>query len=212
MLKAFFVDLWSRLWKSYRSTFLGLLVVAVGEALAYFGSAAGVPPYVHALIALASAPFLAWKDKAVAAGTIKLLVCLICFGSLAARADVVQALPEVAASDAPTPSRFGGCVGPWACFQPSVVVTPLAINLRAKKVEAGFTPGVGYGVTFHKGEWYAFGFDAYFNVSTAGGGVAAIAVMGKAANGYLRFGWSKGFIGDSDATAPRLLFGIGSDL
>ena len=131
-----------------------------------------------------------------------------------AAAPVVQVLPQVAASDdpaPPAPSKFGGCVGPWTCFQPSAVVIPLSINLRTKTVEPGFQPGVGYGVTFHPGQWYSFGVDIYLNVGVAPQ-VAAIAVLGKAVNGYLRFGWSKGFIGDSNASSPRLLVGVGTDL
>jgi|GEM_PF-3975540 len=136
--------------------------------------------------------------------------------SLAAHADappprVTQVLPMVAESDPPPSSTYGGCVGRWTCFQPSVSIAPLAVNLRTHTVEAGFQPGVGYGVTIHKGEWYSFGVDAYLALDV-GAQRFSIAVMGKAVNGYLRFGWSKGFIGDSNATSPRLLFGIGTDL
>lgn len=77
MFKAFLVGLYHRILLSYKSTLLGLLVAILAETLAYLGNANGVPPYVHAAIGLIMVPFLAWKDKAVADGTIKMLVILV---------------------------------------------------------------------------------------------------------------------------------------
>lgn len=101
MFKAFFVGLYHRLWLSYRSTLLGLLVAAAAESLAYFGSTQGVPPYIHALIGLVAAPFLMWKDQAVKDGTIKLLVALFLVSSLSACAffQKVEAVAEACSSE-----------------------------------------------------------------------------------------------------------------
>lgn len=64
--------LYTRVWLSYKSTLLGLLVAGLGEAIAYAasGSSASIPPWVHILAGLLLTPFLAWKDKAVKDGEI----------------------------------------------------------------------------------------------------------------------------------------------
>jgi hypothetical protein len=137
------------------------------------------------------------------------LLAFVLLMPTAARAQVAPvATPSTPSNATPTPSRFGGCVGPWTCFAPAVVVVPIAINLRTKVLEAGFQPGLCYGVSIHSEAWWGFGADVCGDLNV-GAQTASIAVMGSFLGGWGRFGWSKGFIGDSNATAPRLLLGLG---
>lgn len=122
-------------------------------------------------------------------------------------------LADVAPSDPlPTPpasSSFGGCTKSGkVCFSPSVGVSIAAINLSTKKIEAAFSPGIGYGFTVNPGKWSSFGLDAQF-VLNPGAQQASASIVAKLFNGYLRAGISKGLIGDTDWRVP---FALGVDL
>ena len=93
MFKTFLVGLYQRLWKSYRSTLLGIAVAAATEMIAY-GSTPDVPPWVHMLAGVLTVPFLAWKDQAVKDGTIKLLIALFAFSQMTGCTALTRDLSE----------------------------------------------------------------------------------------------------------------------
>jgi hypothetical protein len=231
-MKAIFVAigtfLYERVWLSRKSTILGLLVYILGEVIIYF-QGPSASPYARLIAGLVAAPFLAWKDKAVAEGAIKLiaLFLFVSFGAQAAagtpsgrtaeaasQLGIKGTLADVAPSDPlPTPAvvapKFGGCTKTGAvCFGPSVAVSMVAINFSSKKIEGAFAPGLGYGFTWKPGAWDSFGADAFF-VLDPGAQQASASVVFKLVNGYLRVGISKGFIGD---TSWRMPVGVGVDL
>lgn len=229
MVKSFLLGLWAtlheRVWLSYRSTILGVLVAVLGEALNYFYLS--VPdPRVHAVVALLTTVFVAWKDRKVKEGSIKLLsigILLFSFGAWAqhpqaravqahALADAIEQDPNAVPPDAPLPTpepQFGGCVKAGKlCFGPSAAIMVAAINLRTNKIEGAFTPGVGYGITLNPGKWSSLGADLYLTVDPAAQ-QGSVAVLLKFINGYFRIGASKGFIGD---TAWRIPLALGIPL
>lgn len=146
-------------------------------------------------------------------------------GKLIAQADTTTP-PVVAPAPAPTPApvaapadpapvtpTIGGCFasGKW-CVGPTVALTLTAVNLTTQHIEAGFSPGVGVGVTYQKGTWSSAGLGAFFNLTPGSQGIpdnASGALLGSLLNGYLRVGVSKGFLGDK---STRLLVGTGLDL
>lgn len=235
-MRAFFVAfgtvLYERVWLSYKSTFLGLALTVIGEALNYTLNT--VPdPRVHALCALLTTIFIAWKDKKVKEGAAKLLGFAILFIALGAHAaggtptartaQAVAANPhaleQVIAEDpnavqpAPDPlpatPLFGGCVkNGKVCFGPSIGVVMAAVNLSTGKIEGAFSPGVGYGFTAFPGKWYSAGLSLHLVIDPGAQQASAAGVL-KLINGYFRPGFSKGFIGDKGS---RLLFGFGVDL
>lgn len=224
------VELYHRVILSYRSTFLGLAVVAIGEALNY--AILHTPdPRVHWIVTLLFTIFTAWKDKKVAEGAAKLIPVLILFTAIGASAQGnprartnaqgvadPNALAGAVAEDpnavqpgatVPTPSKYGGCLKSGSmCFGPSVSVSMLALNLSKATVEGAFSPGVGYGFTYKPGQWDSIGADVYF-VLDPGAQQASMAIVLKLVNGFFRFGVSKGFIGD---TSWRIPVGLGVDL
>jgi hypothetical protein len=234
MLKAFFVglftELYHRVWLSYRSTILGIGVAAIGEALNYTYNT--VPdPRIHAACALLTTIFLAWKDRKVKEGVVKLLVIFLFVtsaayaqGSPSARAHAAatganpDALGNAIAEDpnavqpsdpVPASPLFGGCVAKEkVCFGPSIGVVMAAINLSTGKIEGAFSPGVGYGFTAFPGKWYSLGASLHLVIDPGAQQASAAGVL-KLINGYFRPGYSKGFVGDK---SDRLLFGFGVDL
>lgn len=111
------------------------------------------------------------------------------------------------ADDVAPVSKFGGCFKSGKiCLGPSGTLTVTAINFTKSTIEPAFTPGLGYGVTFNAGAWYMFGADLYGAIDPIHQ-IASATLMFKAAN-YLRFGISKGFIGDHDW---RLPIGFGTE-
>jgi hypothetical protein len=153
------------------------------------------------------------KSSAKGFATLYVLIA-IAIGALVALAMPAHAadaptggtLADVAPSDPPPSSMFGGCLKSGkVCFSPSVSITIAALNFSTKKIEGAFSPGVGYGFTAYPGQWYSVGADAYFTLDP-GAQQASISLLGKFLNGYFRVGPSKGFIGD---TSWRLLFGSG---
>jgi hypothetical protein len=229
-MRAFFVAfatvLHERVWLSYKSTFIGLGLTLIGEALNYTLNT--VPdPRVHALCALLTTIFVAWKDKKVKEGSAKLLGFVIFFVALGAQAAggtpgarTAQAavsggtIADVAQSDPlpepppVTPAHSGCLKNGKLCFGPTFSLTVAAINLTTKKVEGSFAPGIGVGMTLNPGLWSSVGVDFYLNLDP-GAQNASGAILVKLLNGYVRAGYSKGFIGD---TSHRLLFGTGIDL
>jgi hypothetical protein len=218
--KALGTALYERVWLSYRSTILGILVAALGEVLNYFVLA--VPdPKIHALCVLLTTIFVAWKDKKVKDGAIKLLaiLCFVSFGSYAQGSPVIRrALQEAVAADANSPEpapalpsvaapAFGGCVSKGhLCFGPTIALTVAAINLSKGTIEGAFKPGLGYGMTLNPGKWSSIGFDVYFDLDPAAQKAGATGML-KLFNEYLRVGISKGFIGEHDVRIP-VAFGI----
>lgn len=147
-------------------------------------------------------------------------------GKLIAQADAAPVAPVVAPAPAPTAPpaaapadatpvtpTIGGCFASGKlCVGPSVAITLTAINLTTQHVEAGFSPGVGIGLTYQKGTWNSVGLGAYFNLTPGAGGVpdqAGGALIASFLNGWGRVGVSKGFLGDK---STRLLVGTGLDL
>jgi hypothetical protein len=107
-MKAFFVALYQRLWLSYKSTLLGILVAALVEIVGYFAAGnANTPPWVHILAGCLSAPLLAWKEQAVKDGTIKLLVLAIFCLNLTSCAFFQRAAPAVEACAEKDPALVG---------------------------------------------------------------------------------------------------------
>lgn len=125
---------------------------------------------------------------------------------------VTGTLADVLPSDDPAPPtkpQIGGCFASGKhCIGPAIALSLGAINLSKKQVEGAFSPGVGLQLTLNSGQWYSVGIGAYFNLD-AGAQNASAASMVSLLNGYLKVGYSKGFIGD---TSARLLFGTGIDL
>lgn len=122
--------------------------------------------------------------------------------------------PPAAPADAtPVTPTIGGCFASGKlCVGPSVAITLTAINLTTQRVEAGFSPGVGIGLTYQKGTWNSVGLGAYFNLTPGAGGIpdqAGGALIASFLNGWGRVGVSKGFLGDK---STRLLVGTGLDL
>lgn len=222
LLAAVGAFLYERVWISKKSTILGLLVYAAGEVLIYFqGPTAN--PYARLIAGLIAAPFLAWKDKASAAGTIKLTIVLLFFGSNAAFAQtpaaraaranaIVEGEPVAVPPEEPLPpsTRFGGCTRSGKiCFGPSLALAVSAINLTKKSVEGSFKPGLGFGMTVNPGRWSSYGVDFYLTLDPGPTQTASGALMIKFLNGYARAGISKGFIGD---TSLRIPIAVGVDL
>lgn len=142
------------------------------------------------------------SSRLARSGTLSLLVLSLI--ALPARAQT-----SVPGPTAPpvTASTFGGCN--WSgriCFQPSLIITPLAINLSKNLIEGSFKPGIGYGFTWQPGQWYSLGADIYGNVDPAAQ-IASLSIMAKLVNGYLRIGVSKDFIGSHDWRIP-IAFGV----
>jgi hypothetical protein len=147
------------------------------------------------------------------AGTAAAVALFLALGSFGAKADeplppppVVQALPLVAPSDPPpvppvTSSSFGGCPTSKVCFGPWVSVNLMAANLTSGKIEASFSPGVGYGVTGWPGQWYSLGF-ALTGDANPSSQQAQVGGIFSFANGYLHIGLSKSFIGDHSWRIP----------
>jgi hypothetical protein len=121
-------------------------------------------------------------------------------------------LADVAASDplpGPVPSQFGGCVGAKknVCFAPSVSVSLVAYNFKSGKLEASFTPGLGYGFTVNPGNWSSVGLDAYLTMDS-GAQRANVSLLGSFFNGYFRPGVSKAFIDDHSWRFLFASFGV----
>jgi len=125
---------------------------------------------------------------------------------------VLLASPAVLAQAAPpAPTRtFGGCNGPGTiCFGPSALLSVTAYNLTAKTVEASFSPGLGYGVTFFQKQWYATGLDVFVSMKTGPYSTISYSVIGKFAN-YLRIGVAREVIGGNKSWYIPL--GVGADI
>lgn len=219
--KAIGIFLRDHVWKSYKSTLLGLVVSAATDLLLQLQHSQD--PKWHLVAALILAPFLAWKDKAVADGTVKLpgagtpggsgagpgaggAAVLVLLSSLALGTGALAEDKSVVAT--PPPSRiYGGCfAGGKVCVAPSASLTMVAINLSTKVVEGAFSPGIGVGFTAYPDQWFAFGADGFLSLDP-GANKATVAFMGKFLSGYLRVGVSKGLIGDSSWRIP-VAFGV----
>lgn len=210
--------LYDRVWLSKKSTILGILVYAAGEALIYF-QGPNANPHTRLIAGLIATPFLAWKDKALKDGVIKMSIILLFFASAAnAQTPSARARRSAAVMEAPPPpvdppslsSRFGGCVkNGHVCFGPTVSIALSAINISTKKVEGAFKPGLGFGMTVNPGKWSSYGLDAYFTIDPGPSQTASAALMAKFLNGYARVGVSKGFLGD---TSWRIPLALGVDL
>lgn len=96
------------------------------------------------------------------------------------------ALPMIgAAEDGP---KFGGCLKDKTCFGPTVSVNVLAISIKTGEVVTQFSPGIGYGVTFHADAWYRYGLSSNFALKgTAEGQKAQLSIVGSFAE-YVRIG------------------------
>lgn len=105
---------------------------------------------------------------------------------LALAAALAFALPALSRAEEP---KFGGCLSnKTTCFGPTVSINLLAISLKTGDVTTQFSPGIGYGVTFHALDWYRYGLSANFALKgTADGQRAQVSVVGSFAE-YLRLG------------------------
>jgi hypothetical protein len=66
--------------------------------------------------------------------------------------------------------EFGGCwSGGIYCAGPSATVTVGELNLATGKFSGGVSPGLGYGVTWQPGRWYATGLAGYLAFAVGGG-------------------------------------------
>jgi len=85
--------------------------------------------------------------------------------------------------------KFGGCLkDKVTCFGPTVSVNVLAISIKTGEVTTQFSPGIGYGVTFHAADWYKYGLSSNFALrGTAEGQKAQLSVVGSFAE-YVRIG------------------------
>lgn len=211
--------LYDRVWLSKKSTILGILVYGAGEALIYF-QGPNANPHTRLVAGLIATPFLAWKDKALKEGVIKMSIILLFFSAFganaqtpaarAARAAAVEEAPLPPEEPPPAPSKFGGCTKSGKiCFGPSLALAVSAINITKKTVEGAFKPGLGFGMTVNPGKWSSYGVDFYLTLDPGPTQTASGALMIKFLNGYARAGISKGFIGD---TALRIPIAVGVDL
>lgn len=115
--------------------------------------------------------------------------------------------PVVVPAPLPAGPVIGGCFGAlkqW-CVAPAAAVSVIAINLSKGIIEGGFSPGAGLGLTYNTGQWYSVGLNLLLNMDVGAQNFNG-AAMGSFLNGWLRVGYSKGFIGDRSG---RMLFGIG---
>ncbi len=124
---------------------------------------------------------------------------------------VLLAPPAVFAQATPAPTRtFGGCNGPGTiCFGPSALLSVTAYNLTNGTVEASFSPGLGYGVTFFQKQWYATGLDVFVSMKTGPYSTISYSLIAKFAN-YLRIGVAREVVGGNKSFYIPL--GIGSDI
>lgn len=98
-MKAFFVDLYERVIKSYKSTLLGLLIAFIGEAISY-GTANFTNPYVHSALGIVALVFAMMKSKAIADGTAKMLILFVAIGlSLSACSFIQREFGSTIAAD-----------------------------------------------------------------------------------------------------------------
>jgi hypothetical protein len=77
--------------------------------------------------------------------------------------------------------QFGGCfAGGKVCAGPSAAITVASFNLATSQFSGGVSPGIGYGVTYGKAEWYAVGVDLYASLRLGQGvpNQAAFTLMG----------------------------------
>lgn len=227
----FMLSLALRMFASWKSTFLGVALALGADFLGRLAVDPAMSPYVHTLAVLISVPFLAYRDRHISDGSavrvnlpgVTLAIAfffLFPFGAHAqtpgarAAAASVGTLADVAPSDAaPAPvaapllGTIGGCfgkAGAW-CIAPTVAVSLAAINLSQKKIEPSFSPGLGLGVIWNKGQWYSLGAAGYINADSGTQNFSAAGAF-SILNGWGRVGYSKGFIGD---TSSRIFFGIG---
>lgn len=154
------------------------------------------------------------------ASAAKITLLLLALTAFSTRADpetavskpppVIQVLPLIEASDPVTPppplpvtpSSFGGCnkLGTF-CAGPWISVNLIAANLSTGKLEASFTPGVGYGFTLYPGQWYSIG-AALVGDANPANQQADIGIIFSVVNGYLHFGLDKAFINDHSWRIP----------
>lgn len=166
-------------WKAALTAFIGGMIASDGKAS-------------HAEVKTPSA--------APGFGRTGLLVVLAMIATVA-----VLAAPRFARAAEP---RFGGCLeGGRICFAPSVSVTLLQLKLDSGKLDSGFTPGIGYGVTFATDRWYKAGVDLFANSrDTSDGQRLVLSVVGSFAE-YARLGLGYQ-VGSHDR--PLLLLGVGA--
>lgn len=226
----FMLSLALRVFASWKSTFLGVALALGADILGRLAVDPAMSPYVHTAALLISVPFLAYRDRHITDGSavrvnlpgapLVIALFLFSFGAYAqtpgarAAAASTGTLADVAPSDtAPAPvaapllGTIGGCfgkAGAW-CIAPTVAVSLAAINLTLKKIEPSFSPGLGLGVTWNKGQWYSLGAAGYINADSGTQNFSAAGAF-SILNGWGRIGYSKGFIGD---TSSRIFFGIG---
>lgn len=112
--------------------------------------------------------------------------------------------------------QFGGCWkgGAW-CAGPAVAISVGQLNLSTSKFSGGIIPGVGYGVTYGQGQWYASGAALYlaFQVGQGVPTTATPSLLFSFAN-YVRAGAG---VSLSETSGPvradwLLLFGMGADV
>lgn len=127
---------------------------------------------------------------------------------------VASLLSTTALAQAPSP-QFGGCFAQGAvCLGPSASITLGELNLATSKFSGGIIPGVGYGVTYAQGEWYATGAAFYFSFKAGQDGPnQAIPSLVLSFANYVRVGTGCAITETSGPVQTQwlLLFGLGSD-
>ena len=77
-------------------------------------------------------------------------------------------------------------------------------------VEASFSPGIGYGLTFNPTQWYAAGVDLYLSIDPGPGQRVSGAIMAKLIGGWFRVGLARDFV-SAGKKCTRIPIGVGLD-
>ena len=206
------VTLWQRVILSYKSTLVGIAVVAAGQVIDYYANSPNkivstVCAVAGGLLALLKSKDLLPKEPLVPSApasippkTPALMLGLLILG---------LSVPGMVRAD----PQFGGCLTGTkyadTCFGPSLSISLVQIDLKAGTVTTSVSPGIGYGMSWYTGRWYEMGASGYvtFRDTSTGQALVPSAVFSFAH--YVRLGLG---VQIGKGNRPFGLLGIGTGL
>lgn len=201
-LKGLAITLYQRVFKSYKSTLVGIACVALGYVVEYAVQqlTGSTNPLIHQAGEVVGGIWILVKDKLPKPSAVPAVLTALFLGFFAFGAQ---------AQEEPV---YGGCLkGGATCIGPSVGVSLLSIDLKKGTTTGTFSPGMGLSATWWTGKWYQLGAGGYFNLRDASDGqhVVLSGVLTFLRFAHVGLGYQ---LGSEKAQKPLLLVGLNTDL